>query len=133
MQYVLALNQKRVTFALFSNRGERAVAGDDYRFVGQRQHRRVQRAQNFLHRAARQVGAADRTGEERVPGNQFLLSGEVQANAAFGVAGRVQNVGLQRCRRVTLSPWPMLWSILTSPGARIPIQAACTSSILSSA
>jgi len=69
------------------------VAGDDYGFIGQGQHGLVQRAHDLLHGAAGQVGAADGAGEQRVAGDQFLLRSEIQADAAFGVAGGVQDLG----------------------------------------
>jgi len=87
------LQQERVTLPFLPNRRRLTVAWDDYRLVWQRQHCVVQRAQNLLHRAAGKVGAADRAGEERVAGDQFLLRREIQANTAFGVARRVQNAG----------------------------------------
>src|SRR5229473_2360294 len=72
------------------------MAGDDNGVVGQSQNRRVQRTHDLLQRAARQVGAADGTGEECVTSDEFLLAGKVQADASFGVSGRVQNAGVER-------------------------------------
>ena len=69
------------------------MAGNDDGFVGQGHNRVMQRAQNFLHRAAGQVGAADRAGEESVAGDQVFFGREVEADAAFGMAGRVKDVG----------------------------------------
>ena len=42
--------------------------------------------------AARQIGAANRAGEQRVSGDQFLLRRKVQTDAALGVPGSVQDV-----------------------------------------
>lgn len=69
------------------------MAGDYNRFVGQGQHCVVQRAHDLLHRAAGQVGAADRAGEESVAGDEFFFRGEVKADAALGVAGGMQDLG----------------------------------------
>ena len=41
--------------------------------------------------AAGQVGAADRTGEEGVACEEEGLSGEIETDAAFGVAGSVED------------------------------------------
>jgi hypothetical protein len=56
---VLALDQERVALAFFADRRKFAVAGDDYCFIRQREDCVVQRAQDFLHAAAGQIGAAD--------------------------------------------------------------------------
>ena len=65
---------------------------DDYGVIRQRQYGIMQRAQDLLHVATRQIGAADRAGEERVSGDQLFLRLEEEANAAFGVAGCVQDL-----------------------------------------
>jgi len=69
------------------------VAWDDYGFVRQGHERIAEGAQDFLHGAAGEVGAADRSCEESVAGDQFLVGREVEADTAFGVAGGVQDVG----------------------------------------
>jgi hypothetical protein len=88
--------QKWVALTFFANRGEWAVARDNDRFIGQRQHRVVQRVQDLLHRAAGQVGAADGAGEQSVPGDERLFGREVEADAAFGVAGSMEDGAGQR-------------------------------------
>ena len=52
----------------------------------------MQRLHNLLVRAAGQVGTANRSGKQRVTGNQLLLWRKVEADAAFGVARRMQYV-----------------------------------------
>jgi hypothetical protein len=93
---VLALDQERVALAFLSDGCQFAMAGDDYRFVGQRQHCVVQGAHNFLSIAAGEIGAANGSGEEGISRDQFLFRREVQADAAFGVAGGMQDLGGER-------------------------------------
>jgi hypothetical protein len=93
---ILALDQKGVGFALLADGSQRTVSGDNYGFIGQRQHRVVQGSQNLLHGAAGQIGAADGTGEKGVTGDEFIVGREIEADAAFGVAGRVQDIGTER-------------------------------------
>jgi len=88
----LAFHQKRITLPFFPNSRQRAVAGDYDGFVRECQDCVMQGVQDLFHRTAGEVCAADRSGEEGVAGNQFLLGGEVEADAAFGVAGGVQDV-----------------------------------------
>jgi len=94
-----AIHQKRIALAFGGDRGEFAVAGDDYGFVRQGQHCVVQRAHDFLHGAAGEVGAPDGAGEESVTGDQFFLRFKIEADAAFGVAGSVQDLGGVRSGR----------------------------------
>ena len=49
------------------------------------------------------------------PAISFFSSRKVEADAAFGVAGRVHHIGLQD-PAVTVSACPRLWSISTLPG-----------------
>ena len=52
----------------------------------------MQGSDDLFERSSGQVGASDAAGEERVAGDQHLLGGEIQADAAFGVPGRVENI-----------------------------------------
>ncbi len=92
----LPFDQERVGLAFLADRGELAVAGDDYGFIRQGQDCVVQGAQDFLHRSAGEIGAADGAGEEGVAGDQLFVGREVEADAAFGVAGGVEDVGGER-------------------------------------
>jgi len=56
----------------------------------------VEGAHDLLHGAAGEIGAADGAGEEGVAGDEFLLSGEIKADAAFGMAGGVEDLGGER-------------------------------------
>ena len=69
------------------------MAGNDDGFIGQSEQRVVERLQDFLHGTAGQVGAADRSGEECVPGYEFLFSWKIEADATFSVTGSVQDRG----------------------------------------
>lgn len=75
------------------------MSGDNHSFVGQLEDRVVQGAQNFLHGPPRQVRAPDRSSEESVSGDEFLLGGEVETDAAFRVSRRVKNVRGERSGR----------------------------------
>src|ERR1700722_7791217 len=86
----LSFDQERIALAFRADGSQAAMAGDDHGFIRQRQHGVVQRAHDFLHGAAGQVGASDGTGEESVAGNQFFFGGKIEADAAFRVSGRVQ-------------------------------------------
>ena len=89
----LAFHKEWVAQSFFTDCREFAMAGDYYCFVWQRQDSVVEGVQDFFHRATWQVGAADGAGEEGVAGDQLLFSLEVEADAAFGVAGGVQDAG----------------------------------------
>src|ERR1035438_5811903 len=93
LRWGLTFHEKRVGFTFLADGGERAVAGDHYGFVGEGQDRVVQRVQYFLHRAAGQIGATNGTREECVAGDQLIFRGEIEADAAFGVSGSVQDTG----------------------------------------
>jgi len=69
------------------------VAGDYFGFVGEGENCVVEGAHDFLRVAAGEVGAPDGAGEENVAGDQFFFDGEVEADAAFGVAGSVEDLG----------------------------------------
>ena len=69
------------------------MAWDDDGFVRQSQDGVVQGAEDFLHGAAGEIGAADGASEEGVAGDELLLGGEVETDATFGVAGSVEDIG----------------------------------------
>ncbi len=89
----LLLEQKGIAFALFANGGKRAVAGYYECFVRQCENGSVKGLQDLLHGSAGQVGAADGAGEQGVAGDQDFLRRKVNADATFGVAGRVEDGG----------------------------------------
>ena len=72
------------------------MAGDDDSLIGKRQNLVVQRAHDLFIRPAGQVCAADAAGEQSVSGDQLFLSREVKANAALGMAGGMDDAGLER-------------------------------------
>ncbi len=53
----------------------------------------MQGSHDLLHRAAWKISTADGTGEERIAGDQLFFCGEVEADAAFGMARGVQDAG----------------------------------------
>jgi len=69
------------------------MAGNYYGFIWQRQDRVVQGVQDFLHGATGEIGAANGAGEQGVASNQLLFCGEIEADAAFGVAGGMKDAG----------------------------------------
>ena len=73
-----------------------AVAGDDRRFRPAGPALCCEGADDFLHGTAGEIGAADGSGEERVSGDQLFFGSEIEADAAFGVAGGVQHFGSER-------------------------------------
>ena len=85
--------QKWVVLALLTDGGLAAVAGDYYGVVGEGEEFVAQGVDDFFEGAAGQVGAADAASEERVAGDQFLLRGEIEADAALGVPGGEEYVG----------------------------------------
>lgn len=50
-------------------------------------------AKDFLHGAAWEIGASDGAGEERIASDEFLLRREIEADAAFSMAGGVKDLG----------------------------------------
>ena len=70
-----------------------AVAGNDLRLFGENEQATVDGVDDLAGVTAGQVGASDAAGEERVAGDEQLHGREVEANAALGVAGRVQDCG----------------------------------------
>ena len=74
------------------------MSGHDDGLVRQRQHGAVQRLHDLFVRATRQVGAANRSREQRISRDQLLLGREIQADAALGVTRRMQNFRNQATR-----------------------------------
>jgi len=67
------------------------MAGEDDGSVGQREQLVVDGAEERGAVAAGKVCAADGAGEERVAGQQQVLRREIEADAALGVAGGVED------------------------------------------
>jgi hypothetical protein len=83
--------KKWIRLALVADRGSGAVTGDDGDLVGEGKEALVDRVQELMSVAAGQVCAADRAGEEGISCEQEGLGGEIEAHAAFGVAGSVED------------------------------------------
>ena len=61
------------------------------RFIGQREQAGMNRFDDLLAVAARQIGAADAPGKERISGDQHLERSEVQTHGALRVARRMDH------------------------------------------
>ena len=72
---------------------DRSVARNQLSFRRESEQPRVNRFDDLFAVAARQIGAADAAGEERVPGNDHLERHEVQAHRTLRVAGGVDHLG----------------------------------------
>ena len=82
-------------FAFFAaDGGVGAVAANDLGVFGERQELVVDGADDLASVAAGEIGAADGIAEEGVAGDQDFLSGDEEAEAALGVAGRVEDLDL---------------------------------------
>jgi hypothetical protein len=62
------------------------VAGDDYYLVWKGEERVMDGLNELLAVASGKIGAAYGAGKEGVPGEKEGLLGEIEADAAFGVA-----------------------------------------------
>jgi len=82
-----------VGLAFFADEGGGAVAGEDARVVGEGEKMGVDGAEEGGGVASGEVGAADGAGEEGIAGEEEVLVGEVEADAALGVTGGVEDVG----------------------------------------
>ena len=71
------------------------MAGDDHSGIGEGEKLLTDRADEGGAVAAGQVGTADRAGKEGVAGEEQILGGQMQADAALGVAGCVEDVTAQ--------------------------------------
>ena len=67
------------------------MTGDDFGGVGQGPKMVMDGVQQLAGVASGQVGAADGAGEESVSGDEEALLGKVEADAALGVAGGVED------------------------------------------
>jgi hypothetical protein len=67
------------------------VAGDDDYLVGESEQTVVDGGQNLAGVATGEIGAADGAGEEGVSGEQKGMDWKVEADAAFGVTGGVDD------------------------------------------
>ena len=83
---------KRVVSPFVPHAGWVAVAGKDGYLVGQGQDFLADALQKLLAVAGGQVAAAYTQLENQIAGENHLVVGAVQADAAFAVAGRVQHV-----------------------------------------
>lgn len=81
--------------------GVGAVAWDDDGGVGEWEQFLVDGVDEGAGVAAGQVGAADGSGEEGVAGEEEILGGKVEADAALGVAGGVEDGANDWRRRST--------------------------------
>ena len=66
--------------------------------IGQGKDAVAQRAHDFLERASWEIGAADTSREQGVAGDQQFFRGKIEADAALGMAGSVENVRRQAAR-----------------------------------
>ncbi len=83
---------KRVVSPFVPHAGRVAVAGKDGYLVGQGQDFLADALQKLLAVAGGQVAAAYTQLENQIAGENHLVVGAVQTDAAFAVAGRVQHV-----------------------------------------
>ena len=73
------------------------MAGDDRDLVGKGEEGIVDGLDKFPGIAAGKVGATYGTGEEGVAGEQELLLGKIEADAAFSMTGSVENRAGEAC------------------------------------
>src|SRR5579864_3848392 len=88
--------EERIALALLTNRSERTVTRNHDSFIRQGENFFMQRGNNLLERTTRKVGTSNASREERVPGNQFLLLGKIEANAAVRMPRRMHHLRDQR-------------------------------------
>jgi len=67
------------------------MAGDNGDIVGQREKRFVNRSEELLGVAAGEIGPAYRASEEGISRQYKVLLWQVKADAAFGVAGGMED------------------------------------------
>lgn len=89
----LEVLEEGVGLAFFADGGGGAVAGEDAGDVGKGEEAVVDGAEELAGVAAGEVGAADGVGEEGVTGEEEVVLGEEEAEAAGGVAGSVEDGG----------------------------------------
>src|SRR5262245_19230687 len=84
--------QEGIVPALMANSGRLAVAGDHDRVVVERHQFLLNGADDFLLRAAPEVGAPDALGEESVAGKKNVaIAGKVKSGATRSMAGRMND------------------------------------------
>ena len=88
-------NQERILFPFLSNGCSWAMAWTNDGIIRQRKNAVAQRAHDFLERSSGKVGASDAAGEQGVACDQQFFRGKIEADAALGVAGSVENVRRQ--------------------------------------
>src|ERR1700733_15042839 len=93
----IILSKKWIIFSFFANGCCSAVTGDDFYLVGKGKKTVVDGLEEGAGVAAGQVSAADGTGEECVAGDEEGVVGEVEAAAAFGVPGGVDDGAGEPC------------------------------------
>ena len=91
----MVLAEEGVGDAFGANGGDRAVAGDDGCGIGERQKAVANAGEEAAVVATGEVGASDRASEEGVAGEQKGVLREVDTEAAFGVAGGVEELGVE--------------------------------------
>ena len=85
--------QEWITFALPADGGCGAVAGDDAGLVWQREESAADRIHELRAISQPKIGAADVAGEERVASDECIEGSKEQADAAWGVTGRMDDLG----------------------------------------
>ena len=80
------------------------MAGEDDGGVGEREQLAVDGAEEGWAVSAGKVGAADGAGEEGVAGKQQVLGWQVEAYAALGMAGGMQDAAGEGWRSVVDGP-----------------------------
>ncbi len=96
-------DEERICVALFADASERAVAGVNDCIVGELHEFAAERVRDLIHGAAPEIGAADTAGEKRVASEEARrrnsdgagVFGQIEANAAGRVAGRMNDVGFE--------------------------------------
>src|SRR5919198_5520224 len=83
--------QKIVELLLPPKRRGWSVAWNDHGVIRQRKQFLANRGEDQPAVAARKVGSADAVAEQRIAGDELLLRGKPQADAAGSVTRRVQN------------------------------------------
>ncbi len=100
--------QEGIVLALFADGGLRTVAGRDDGFIRQGEQLVVQGLDDLLERTSGQVGPANASRKKRIAGDQFLLDGEIKADASFGMAWSEKHICQASEPAVTVSACPML-------------------------
>ena len=83
--------KKWIADSFSADGGRSTVSGNHSRFVRESQQAFLYGRDNLSRITPRKVCSADRASEERVSGDEQFVRGKVNADAAFGVSGRVQD------------------------------------------